>query len=111
MNGGTMASRALVDTRMPVETETPRRPSVETSPRIRIVRVLTWGVGGGLVLGLGIWLVPDLLQKPPQNFIQASGRIEGREITLAPKEIQGRVRTLLVDEGYKVQRGQLLAEL
>jgi HlyD family secretion protein len=32
-------------------------------------------------------------------------------VTLAPKEIQGRVKRLLVDEGDTVRKGQLLAEL
>ena len=52
-----------------------------------------------------------MLRKPPQNVVVASGRIEGREVTLAPKEIQGRIKTLLADEGYTVKKGQLLAEL
>jgi HlyD family secretion protein len=95
-----MATHALIDTRTPVEL-----------PRIRIVRVLVWGIVGGVILGLTLWFMPDLLQKPPANIIEASGRIEGREVTLAPKEIQGRVKNLFVDEGYKVQKGQLLAEL
>jgi multidrug resistance efflux pump len=95
-----MATHALIDTRVHVEL-----------PRIRIVRVLVWGILGGVIVGLTLWFLPDLLQKPPANIIEASGRIEGREVTLAPKEIQGRVKNLLVDEGYKVQKGQLLAEL
>ena len=41
----------------------------------------------------------------------ASGRIEGREVFLAPKDIQGRVKRLLADEGQTVRQGQLLAEL
>lgn len=95
-----MATHALIDTRVHVEL-----------PRIRIVRVLVWGILGGVIVGLTLWFLPDLLQKPPANIIEASGRIEGREVTLAPKEIQGRVKNLLVDEGYKVEKGQLLAEL
>jgi HlyD family secretion protein len=52
-----------------------------------------------------------MIQPVAANVIQASGRIEGREASLAAKEIQGRVKSLLVDEGYKVKKGQLLAEL
>jgi HlyD family secretion protein len=95
-----MATHTLIDTRVQVDL-----------PRIRIVRMLVWGILGGVIVGLTLWFLPDLLQKPPANIIEASGRIEGREVTLAPKEIQGRVKNLLVDEGYKVQKGQLLAEL
>ncbi len=49
--------------------------------------------------------------KPPENVILASGRIEGRDVTIAPKDIQGRVMRLLADEGQTVAEGQLLAEL
>jgi HlyD family secretion protein len=106
-----MATHALIDTRPPVEAKAPEAPWEKAPPRIRIFRVLTLGIVGGVAAGLAIWVLPAILQKPPANFIQASGRIEGREITLAPKEIQGRVKNLLVDEGYKVQKGQLVAEL
>jgi HlyD family secretion protein len=43
--------------------------------------------------------------------IVASGRIEGREVTIAPKDIQGRIKRLFADEGQWVKQGQLLAEL
>jgi HlyD family secretion protein len=66
---------------------------------------------GVVLAALAISVVPNFLAKPPRNLIEASGRIEGRDVTLAAKEIQGRVKTLLVDEGVKVQQGQLLAEL
>jgi len=55
--------------------------------------------------------LPRFLSKPPAAVLKASGRIEGREVTLAPKDIQGRVKRLLVDEGATVTKGQLLAEL
>jgi multidrug resistance efflux pump len=106
-----MPVHALIDTRKPPETKTPEPPAGKALRRIRIFRVLTWGIVGGVVAGLAIWVLPGMLQKPPADFIQASGRIEGREVTLAAKEIQGRVNNLLVDEGYRVKRGQLLAEL
>lgn len=48
---------------------------------------------------------------PARTFVTASGRIEGRDVTIAPKDIQGRVKALYVDEGDTVTKGQLLAEL
>ena len=54
---------------------------------------------------------PTLFSHPAERIVRASGRIEGREVTLAAKTIQGRVRRLLADEGQTVTRGQLLAEL
>jgi HlyD family secretion protein len=44
-------------------------------------------------------------------MVVASGRIEGREITVAPKDIQARIKRLFVDEGDRVTQGQLLGEL
>jgi multidrug efflux pump subunit AcrA (membrane-fusion protein) len=54
---------------------------------------------------------PTLFSPPTGQSVRASGRIEGREITLAAKTIQARVKRLLVDEGDTVAKGQLLAEL
>jgi HlyD family secretion protein len=54
---------------------------------------------------------PALLSRPTASVVRASGRIEGREVTIAAKTIQGRVGRLLADEGQRVQKGQLLAEL
>jgi HlyD family secretion protein len=106
-----MAVHALIQTRVPpADVETRERPSVRT-PRIRVMRILVWGIAGGIVAGLAMWFGPGMIQPIPADVIRASGIIEGREVTLAPKEIQGRVRSLLVDEGYKVRKGQLLAEL
>lgn len=56
-------------------------------------------------------LRPLFFGSPAAIAIAASGRIEGREVTVAPKDIQGRVARLLADEGDTVTRGQLLAEL
>ena len=65
-----------------------------------------------VVAGLGIArALPLWFSGPPPRIVTASGRIEGREVTLAPKDIQGRVKRLLVDEGQTVSKGQLLAEL
>lgn len=106
-----MRTQALIETPKPVEAEIPVPPPTKRPPRIRVFRVLTFGIVGGVVVGLLLWTLPNLIQKPPANVIEASGRIEGRDVTLAAKEIQGRVKNLLVDEGYKVDKGQLLAEL
>jgi len=54
---------------------------------------------------------PVFFAAPPAPVVSASGRIEGREMTVAPKDIQGRITRLLADEGDTVARGQLLAEL
>ncbi len=54
---------------------------------------------------------PRFFPPPAASVITASGRIEGRDITLAPKDIQARVKRLIVDEGQAVTQGQLLAEL
>ena len=54
---------------------------------------------------------PVLFSRPVLQVVRTSGRIEGREVTLAAKTIQARVKTLLADEGQTVAKGQLLAEL
>lgn len=91
----------------------PSAPAVEQkkSPgkrkRYQVILILL----GGVLLAVSVFVVPRLLRKPPQYIVSASGRIEGREVTLAPKEIQGRVKALLADEGDTVKSGQLVAEL
>ena len=52
-----------------------------------------------------------LFAPPAPQAVVASGRIEGREVTLAAKAIQGRVKRLMADEGQTVTTGQVLAEL
>jgi HlyD family secretion protein len=106
-----MQIHALIDRRKPVVTEIPVTPPAKAPPQVRVFRVLTLGIVAVVVAGLSIWVLPGLIQKPPANVIRATGRIEGRDVTLAAKEIQGRVKNLLADEGDKVQKGQLLAEL
>ena len=91
----------------------PRTPQIEEEPkgRNRLRTALVVGLAAAAVVALLIRFLPEMLHKPPQNVIVASGRIEGREVTLAAKEIQGRVRKLLVDEGDTVKKGQLLAQI
>lgn len=90
----------------------PAEPSREEKlPEKRTRPWLILIVLGAVLVAVLAFLLQRVLQKPPQNIVTASGRIEGREVTLAPKEIQGRVKALLVDEGASVQKGQLLAQL
>ena len=97
----------------PVETvkTPPAAPPQQPAPKAR------WPYVAGvavllLVAALGAARsLPGLFSPPPPQVVTASGRIEGREVTLAPKDIQGRVKRLLVDEGQTVTKGQLLAEL
>ena len=56
-------------------------------------------------------LRPQLWTTPTATTIVASGRIEGRDVTVAPKDLQGRIKRLYADEGQSVTEGQLLAEL
>jgi HlyD family secretion protein len=88
-------------------------PAIEKPPQpAGRLRVAIWtGIVGVVAISAVVWLLPAILRKPLPNIVAASGRIEGREVTLAPKEIQGRVKTLLVDEGASVKKGQLVAEL
>jgi HlyD family secretion protein len=64
-----------------------------------------------IVIAFLSWFIRSQLQeKIPDGLLIASGRIEGREVTISPK-IQGRLKSLLVDEGDMVKKGQLLAEI
>jgi HlyD family secretion protein len=55
--------------------------------------------------------LPRWFATAPMPIVTASGRIEAREVTIAPKDIQGRVKRVLIDEGQIVGKGDLLAEL
>jgi len=69
---------------------------------------------GILVLGAGLaasWTaVQRVRAQPPDGVLEASGRIEGEEVIVNSK-IGGRVQRLLVREGDRVSRGQLVAVL
>lgn len=86
-------------------------PEMSDRPKAWIRAVLILLALSAAAIGFYFKILPGLLTKPPDDAVVASGRIEGREVTLAPKEIQGRIQTLWVDEGDTVRRGQLLAEL
>jgi multidrug resistance efflux pump len=92
----------------PSEQPTASPPMAERRSRIRpALAVLLIAAAAGLA----VRIVPALFSKPPSTVVRASGRIEGRQVTLAPKEIQGRVKHLYADEGATVNQGQVLAEL
>jgi HlyD family secretion protein len=88
----------------------PRAP-VETHRWILRWRlVLVGALALAAVTAALLW--PRLVSRPAQpETVTASGRIEGREVSVAAKDIQGRVKRLFVDEGQTVTQGQLLAEL
>jgi HlyD family secretion protein len=97
---------------IPIATPLPAVPRPAPVPQRRrpttfIVSVIVLAAIGSIALRVRA----RLLAPPPPQTVTASGRIEGRQVTLAPKDIQGRVKRLLVDEGATVARGQLLAEL
>jgi HlyD family secretion protein len=81
------------------------RPS-GTRRHATVIVVALAAAAVGITLG---W--PVLFSRPTPDVVRVSGRIEAREVTLAAKTIQGRVKRLLVDEGQTVTKGQLLAEL
>ena len=86
------------------------RPAPEP-PRGRTTKLLVGVIAVAALVSITLRVRARLFAPPPQQTVAASGRIEGRQVTLAPKDIQGRVKRLLVDEGATVARGQLLAEL
>ena len=77
-------------------------------PRLRQALIILAVVT--VVLSLFWFIRAQLNKKIPEGLIIASGRIEGREVTISPK-IQGRLKSLLVDESDTVKKGQLLAEI
>jgi HlyD family secretion protein len=103
---GEVLNQPLVDvSTRPIETPAHGRTVRRSKPYIAAA------VGVIVVALVAIRLWPQLFPAASAQVLKASGRIEGREITLAPKDIQGRVKRLLVDEGQTVVAGQLLAEL
>jgi len=91
----------------PTPTATDSRRS-RLSPRARFAFLVLGIAAAGAV---AVRLLPFLIHAPVPGVVFASGRIEGRQVTLAPKDIQGRVKRLFVDEGAAVKHGQVLAEL
>ena len=89
--------------------EEPRSAVSDTVPRHGWKPALAVGVAA-LILAALLKLAPFASHTPPTGIV-ASGRIEARDVTVAPKDIQARVAELKVDEGETVARGQLLAVL
>jgi HlyD family secretion protein len=88
------------------------RPDALPTPRRAWTRKLPLALLTVLLLAAAVAVLrPQLWAPQTSHAVVASGRIEGREVTLAPKDIQARVKRLLVDEGQTVTAGQLLAEL
>ncbi len=84
----------------------PQKPRHERL--LYVVAVLTIGLAALLIVrAWPSWFA----SAPPAEIVKASGRIEGREMTVAPKDIQGRVKRLYADEGETVTAGQRLADL
>jgi HlyD family secretion protein len=86
-----------------------RMPAARNRPPWVFVLIAVVVLGAAAAAIMRAW--SGLLSQPVATVLSASGRIEGREVTLATKAIQGRVKRLLVDEGQVVEKGQLLAEL
>jgi len=89
----------------------PPEPVIERRPAGRRWLYAALVVVFGAAVFVMVRVLPPLMSTPPARVVKASGRIEGREVTLAPKDMQGRVKRLLVDEGETVTKGQLVAEL
>lgn len=75
-----------------------------------IIILLSLAAALGLAASGSWWKKLRSAEPRPEGLIEVSGRIEGREITVAPK-IQGRIKALLAEEGDCVKQGQLLAEI
>ena len=75
---------------------------------MRVIALLVTGVA--VIAGVH-YAWPALFPTPVTTSLSATGRIEGREVTLAAKTIRARVSKLMADEGDVVTRGQMLAEL
>jgi HlyD family secretion protein len=105
----------LTDVAEPVATNTTTRiaelPLAPTERRSRWRITLSVLLAAGAAAAIAARVLPLLFHAPVANVVRASGRIEARQTTIAPKDIQGRVARLLVDEGASVHKGQLLAEL
>src|SRR5512133_1256492 len=63
-----------------------------------------------LIVAAGAWWAYTELSAVPAGGIVASGTIESEEVNVA-SEVPGRITQLLVDEGDRVQEGQLLARI
>jgi len=67
-------------------------------------------IGVIIVICIAIFLVSRLSNKHEEGVIVLSGNVEATEANIGFK-LSGRVVELLVDEGYKVKKGDILARL
>ncbi len=65
-----------------------------------------------LLIGIvGVGVATHILRsRPPENFLQLSGRIEGYETDVGTK-VGGRIESIAVREGDRVSQGQIIAQL
>src|SRR5262245_19151040 len=63
-----------------------------------------------LVLGIAIWRIASAMNKPPQNVVTLSGRIEGDDSAISPKT-SGRIAEIRFREGDSVKAGDIIAVL
>ena len=63
-------------------------------------------VGAGLLLAIPLFLA----FRPPNRELVLTGVVDANEVVVTPR-VQGRLDSLLVDEGSSVQAGQLIASL
>jgi len=79
--------------------------------RKRLRLYLLWALlAAGLVYALWGFSSRYLQNRKENGLIYASGRIEGTEVTVGTK-VAGRLERLLVDEGDRVEKAALLAEI
>ena len=79
--------------------------------RRRLRLYLLWALlAAGLVYALWGFSSRYLQNRKENGLIYASGRIEGTEVTVGTK-VAGRLERLLVDEGDRVEKAALLAEI
>lgn len=75
------------------------------APRIFATALIALLAAAG---GLGYW--KSLHDQLPEGLSMGNGRLEATEVQIASK-VPGRLAEVLVDEGDKVTRGQLLARI
>ena len=75
------------------------------TPKIFAGALITLLLAAG---GLGYW--KSLHDRLPEGLAMGNGRLEATEVQIASK-VPGRLAEVLVDEGDKVSRGQLLARI
>src|SRR6185437_9855555 len=68
-------------------------------------RILIVGLAAA-VLAAGIWFA----QRPKAHFLTLTGTVDGNEVVVGA-QITGRIERLAVEDGQRVQAGQLLATL